>query len=88
MTPGGAVRVLFPGHVWHGQLVRVVEVCPAFNLAPEDAEPVLAEVIFVQHPDAPYPCGVPRRRLRAAESNIVLRPTDVSRERQTELSLL
>lgn len=73
MKAGDVVRVDFPGHVAHGQRVRVVEIDPAFNLAPEGAEPVYAEIIFIKHPSWAEPAGVGRRLLSGTIENAELR---------------
>lgn len=56
--------VNFPGHALHGKRVQIERVDPAFNLAPDDTAPVLAEVVFVSHPSVPQPIGLGRERLR------------------------
>lgn len=73
IKPGDIVRLDFPGHGQHGQRVVVVEIDPAFNLAPDGAEPWLAEIIFVKHPSWAEPVGVGRAILGGTVENARLR---------------
>lgn len=51
MIPGTFVTIDFPGAVWHGKAVEVIEDIPQFNLAPEDApEPFYAHCVRVRGP--------------------------------------
>lgn len=58
-------RLTLPGHLGHGKLVEIVEVCPAFNVAPPDAAPCYREVVFVRWPGQDEPVGVGRDHLSA-----------------------
>jgi hypothetical protein len=58
MTPGDTVRIDFPSHAAHGKSARVVSFDPAFNLAPDDAEPLLSPVVFVRWDGQREPIGL------------------------------
>lgn len=87
MQIGDVVRIDFPGHGNHGSRVTVIRIDPAFNLAPEGEEPVLAEVIFVRHPSWPEAVGVGRDVIGGTIENAA-RMKDERGEDDTQGSLL
>ena len=73
IAPGAIVRVDFPGHSLHGQRVRIDRIVPDFNIAHEDGDPLLCEMIFIMHPSLPGPVGIHRARLGGTVENASLR---------------
>lgn len=73
IAPGDIARIDFPGHPLHGARVQIERIDPAFNLAPEDAEPWLAEVVFYRHPSVAWAIGIGRERLAGTPENARLR---------------
>jgi hypothetical protein len=85
LKPGDTVLVDFPANPLHGKAVWIVEILPDFNIAPPDSEPMLCELILIDHPSLPRPIGHCRSRLAGTVENARLRSEEADDTRQYEM---
>lgn len=88
MKVGDTVMIDWPGSDLHNKRVVVVGITFEFNIAPEDADPVLVPVVTVEHPVFKTHCGIGMAMIAGTVEAAARRQYDSTEDDQRQGALL